>query len=81
MSKKIHDDATGLVIDSGRSYQIGIHYGDDDPKHALDYANIEDLLNVIREALTTPRSKPPLQIIVMTWEHFTPSDPRPEWQQ
>lgn len=81
MSEKIHDDATGLVIDSGRSYRIGVYYGDDNPKHARDYANIEDLLSVIREALTTPQSKPPLQITVQTWEHFTLTDPRPEWQR
>jgi hypothetical protein len=75
------DDATGQIIDQGRSFAIGIYTGDDQPAEERDYVNVEDLIAVLREALACKRPRPPLQIIVKTWSHYKAGDPRPSWQR
>jgi hypothetical protein len=65
------DDRTGEVIYEGRSFQVGIYDGSE-PVEARDYVNIDDALAVMREALTADRPRPPLQIVVRTWEHGKP---------
>lgn len=69
MTSRFIDDKTGEIIGDGRSFQIGVHYGDDQPNEPLDFRNLEDVLDVIREALKDS-GKPPLQIIVRSWTHM-----------
>jgi nucleoside-diphosphate-sugar epimerase len=69
MSQRFVDDKTGLIITADRSYQVGMAYGDDEPREPRDFESLEDLINCIRKALANPKSKPPLQIIVRTWQH------------
>lgn len=77
MTKRPVDDATGEIITQGRSFEIGLYYGDDIPQQSMDFENIDDLLRVIRIALTKTRASPPLQIVVRSWEHI--SDPYTSW--
>lgn len=81
MSQRFVDDATGEIIRDGRSWSIGIYHGEDRPYEARDYTNIDDVMEIIREALTGERPRPPLQIVVQTITHMELTDPRPEWQR
>lgn len=77
VTQRFIDDATGEIITEGRSYQVGIHYESDKPQEPLDFCNLDDMLDTIRAALES-KSRPPLQIIVRSWEHIKPT-PR-SWQ-
>lgn len=70
MTLRYLDDHTGVIISIGRSFQVGIYLGDGDPRDALDFVNVDDMLAVVRQALTEKRARPPLQIIVRTIEHI-----------
>lgn len=83
MTQKFHDDATGLVIQDGYSFRIGIMMGDNEPSEYRDYVEFDDLVAALRlacfDADGTRKSCPPLQILVQTWAHCSPMSP--SWQR
>jgi hypothetical protein len=75
------DDITGKVITEGRAYEIGINHGDSRPYKSIDVQDLDNVLEVLREALSQENASPPIQINVMTWtlnratgdpEHWSP---------